>query len=172
MDRILYFRITGKKEKSGNYRVQIFRNRSHGKDIIYLQLCGYPGKEQVPLVQGEMQKALERILTYGKKEEKPLPTYMVYEYGFEKWLENVEYATLWRRLWHLPVYDAFHEKENAEYMLAQVPADCFPSEMWILGYGPDMKDIISELSAKIIILPPNLLLRKKANNTHIMRGVL
>lgn len=101
------------------------------------------------MVQGEMQKAVERILAYGKKEEEPLPTYMVYEYGFEKWLESVEYASLWRRLWHLPVYDAFHEKENAEYMLDKVPADRFPKELWILGYGPDMKDVILGLSAKI-----------------------
>ncbi len=149
MDRILYFRITGKKGKNSDYRVQVFRSWSQGKDIIYVQLCGYPDKTQVPLVQGEMQKAVERILACGRKQEETMQTWLVYENPFEKWLESVEYTALWRRLWRLPMYDAFYEKENVEYMLAKVPADNFPKEVWILGYGPDMKECILGLSAKI-----------------------
>ncbi len=149
MDRIIYFRITGKKQKNSGYRIQVFRSGSCGKDIVYVQLCGYPEKEQVPLVQGEMQKAVERILVCGRKQEEILQTWLVYEYGFEKWLESVEYSSLWRRLWRLPMYEAFYEKENVEYMLAKVPAELFPKEVWILGYGPDVKEVISGFSPRI-----------------------
>ena len=149
MDRILYFRITGKRQFTSEYRVQVFRNTSNGKDIIYLQICGYPHKEQVPMVQGEMRKALERILARGKKDEESAQTWLVYEYGFEMWLENVEHTNLWRRLWHLPMYDGFYEKENAEYMLAKIPEDTFPRELWVLGYGPDIKERILQIAGKI-----------------------
>ena len=149
MDRILYFRITGKRQKNNDYRVQVFRKRSCGKDIIYVQLCGYPDKEQVPLVQGEMQKAVERILACGRKQEEVTQNWLVYEYHFEKWLESVEHTVLWRRMWRLPLYDAFYEKENVEYMLAKIPTDHFPKEVWILGYGPDIKEVIFGLSSRI-----------------------
>ena len=149
MDRILYFRITGKREFTSKYRIQVFRNQSNGKDIIYLQICGYPHKSLVPLVQGEMQKAVERILAGGRQQEEPVQTGLVYEYGFEKLLESVEYVGLWRRMWHLPVYDAFSEKENVECMLAKIPKDAFPGELWVLGYGPYTKDLIMQLAGRI-----------------------
>ena len=63
------FKTAGKREFTSNYRVQVFRNKVYGKDIIYLQVCGYPYQEQVECVQGEMQKALERILACGRKDE-------------------------------------------------------------------------------------------------------
>ena len=88
MDRILYFRTAGKREFTSNYRVQVFRNKVYGKDIIYLQVCGYPYQEQVEFVQGEMQKALERILACGRKDEEPARIGLVYDFSFEKWLEK------------------------------------------------------------------------------------
>lgn len=149
MDRILYFRTAGKREFTSNYRVQVFRNKVYGKDIIYLQVCGYPYQEQVECVQGEMQKALERILACGRKDEEPARTGLVYDFSFEKWLESVECASRWRRMWQLPMYDAFYDRANVEHMLSQVPKDAFPQEMWILGYGPDVKAYILQIAGKI-----------------------
>ena len=115
MDRILYFRTAGKREFTSNYRVQVFRNKVYGKDIIYLQVCGYPYQEQVECVQGEMQKALERILACGRKDEEPARTGLVYDFSFEKWLESVECASRWRRMWQLPMYDAFYDRAKKAY---------------------------------------------------------
>lgn len=149
MDRILYFRITGKKEYISDYRVQVFRNKVYGKDIIYLQVCGYPHKSQVSLVQSEMQKAVERILACGRKNADPIRTFLVYDHSFEKWLEHVEYTNTWRKMWHLPMYDEFYEMENVECMFAQIPKDAFPGDVWVLGYGPKIKERICKIAGKI-----------------------
>lgn len=149
MDRILYFRIAGKKAYTSDYRIQVLRNQAYGKDLLYLQICGYPHKSQVLQVQGELQKAVERILTYDRRNEEEVQTWLVYDYSFEKWLEYAEYTNLWRRLWHLPMYDAFYERKNAEYMIGKVKREAFPEEVWILGYGAEIKELVLQIAGKI-----------------------
>ncbi len=149
MDRILYFRIMHKKTYDNTYRLQVFRKLVHGKDILYLQVCGNPGREQVTLLQGEMQKATERILSYGRRDEETVITSLVYDYSFEKWLETVTYEREWRRLWHLPMYDAFYEKENVLQLFESIGKDNVPGEVWILGYGPGMQEWIPQLARQV-----------------------
>ncbi len=147
MDRILYFRIIGKKEYTNGYRVQVFRKVVGGRDVFYLQVSGQPSVDSVLSVKDEMQKALYRLLALGRQQEAYPPTYLVYEDGFEKWLESVRYDKEWRRLWSAPMYAEYHDKTNLRQMLDSVfgkegQSVAWPKEAFVLGYGPDMQDWI------------------------------
>ncbi len=138
-----------KKEYGTSHRLQIFRKEVQGKDILYLQVSGCPGREQADLLQGEMQKAADRLLSYHKRQEDEVQTSLVYDYSFEKWLETIAYEREWRRLWHLPVYDAFYEKENVMKMFESIGKKNLPMEVRILGYGPGMQEWLPYLAAQI-----------------------
>lgn len=145
MDRILYFRTVGKKEYTDRYRVQVFRKEVYGRDIFYLQVSGRPSVESVLQVKDEMQKALHRLLSLGRCREDYPPTYLVYEDGFEKWLESVRYEKEWRRLWSTPMYAEYHDKANLRQMLDAAfkkngQSVAWPKVAFVLGYGPDMQE--------------------------------
>lgn len=149
MDRILYFKMRGKKEYGAPHRLQVFRRMVGGKDIFYLQVCGYPATEQLELLQGEMQKAVDRISNHGKRIEEEIRTSLVYEYDFEKWLETLDCGSRWRRMWHLPMYDAYYEKDNVLQMLGNISKEDFPTEVWVIGYGSAMQEWISQIAGRI-----------------------
>lgn len=149
MDRILYFRMRRKKEYGAPYRLQVFRRVVGGKDVFYLQVCGLPSAEQVELLQGEMQKAVDRISNHGKRMEEEIQTSLVYEYDFEKWLEDLECVSRWRRMWHLPVYDAYYERDNVLQMLDAISKEEFPKEVWVVGYGSAMQEWIGQIAGQI-----------------------
>lgn len=152
MDRILYFRMCAKKEYGASYRLQVFRKEVFGKDVFYLQVCGKPAEDQVELLQGEMQKAVDRISSYGKRIEEEIRTSLVYDYSFEKWLDMLDCKQEWRRMWHLPLYDAYYEKGNVLQMLKTVPKAEMPKEVWVVGYGSAMQEWISQIAGQIKIL--------------------
>ncbi len=148
MDRILYFRAVGKREYANRYRVQVFRKEVYGRDVFYLQVSGHPSVEDVLLVKDEMQKALHRLLSLGRCREEYPPTYLVYEDGFEKWLESVHYEKEWRRLWSTPMYAEYHNKVNLRQMLDVTfgktgRSVAWPKVAFVLGYGPDMQEWLS-----------------------------
>lgn len=149
MDRILYFRIADKKGYKEEYRIQVFRKEVYGKDILYLQICGHPSMYSVAMVREEMQKAVDRVLSYGRKTEDFPPTYLVYEDSFEKWLESVRHEKEWRKLWKLPMYTDYYAKENLKQMLERIPKEMFPKEAWILGYGPQMQEWIPWIAGQL-----------------------
>ncbi len=149
MDRILYFRIIGKKEYAKHYRIQVFRKDVLGMDIIYLQICGYPTMDSVLPVKDEMQKAVGRILSQTRKQETILATHLVYEEGFQEWLESVRYEKEWRRLWHTPIYTNYHAKENVQRMLHMLSKEQFPQEAWILGQGPGMEEWLPIIARQV-----------------------
>lgn len=154
MDRILYFRITGKKEYSNQYRVQVFRKSVFGREVYYLQICGYPSAGSVLQVKDEMQKALDRMLTLNRQQKTHVLTYLVYEDSFQKWLEGVCYEREWRRLWRTPMYEEYHDKENLRQMLEMVTShnmagNSFPKEAWVFGYGPDMQEWLPWIAGRL-----------------------
>lgn len=149
MDRILYFRIVGKREYTKSYRVQVFRKEVLGQDVIYLQVCGYPSVDSVYLLKEEMQKAVARILAHGRKEEESPQCSLVYEESFINWLEAVQYARLWRKMWHTPMYADYHAKENLGRMLNAIPKEGFPQEAWILGYGQKMQEWLPWIAGRL-----------------------
>lgn len=149
MDRILYFRIIGKKEYTKNYRIQVFRKEVLGMDIIYLQICGYPSMDSVLSVKDEMQKAVDRILSQTRRQEVILATHLVYEEGFQEWLKSMRYEKEWRRLWHAPVYTDYHAKENVQRMLQMLSKEQFPQEAWILGQGPGMEEWLPTIARQV-----------------------
>lgn len=149
MDRILYFRMTGKKEYTGKYRIQVFRKTVLGKDILYLQVCGYPSVDSVLQVKDEMQKAVDRMLSYTRRQESFPVTYLVYEESFTKWLESVHYEREWRRLWHTPMYTDFYASENVHRMLDTVWEKGVPQEAWVIGYGLQMQEWLPRIAGKV-----------------------
>lgn len=149
MDRILYFRIIGKKEYTKNYRIQVFRKEVLGMDIIYLQICGYPSMDSVLTVKDEMQKAVDRILSQTRRQEVILATHLVYEEGFQEWLKSMRYEKEWRRLWYAPVYTDYHAKENVQRMLQMLSKEQFPQEAWILGQGPGMEEWLPTIARQV-----------------------
>ncbi len=149
MDRILYFRMTGKREYTRRYRIQVFRKDVQGVEVFYLQVCGYPSMDSVLLVKDEMQKALDRMFSQSRKPESFPTTYLVYEESFVKWLESVCYEKEWRRLWRTPMYADFHAKENVCRMLDAIPGERFPQEAWVLGYGSNMQEWLPRIAEKV-----------------------
>lgn len=138
-----------KKEYGVPYRLQVFRKEVCGKDVFYLQVCGNPGKEQVEQLQGEMQKAVARMGSYGKRIAEEIQTSLVYDYSFEKWLDAQNYRREWRRMWRLPEYDAYYEKDNVLQMLKNISKEEFPKEVWVVGYGSAMQEWISQIAGQI-----------------------
>lgn len=149
MDRILYFRMTGKKEYTKNYRVQVFRKNVWNKDIFYLQVCGYPPGGSVLQIKDELQKAVDRMLSYEKRGESDMPAYLMYEENFEEWLEGMQYEKEWRRLWRLPMYEDYPAVDNVRRMLESIPKGHFPQEAWILGCGIQMQEWLPQLAGKL-----------------------
>lgn len=149
MERILYFRIVGKREYTTKYRVQVFRKEVLGQDIIYLQVCGYPSIDSVYLLKEEMQKAVARILAHGRKEEEIPQSSLVYEESFVRWLEAVQYERIWRKMWHAPMYADFRTKENLSRMLDTIPKESFPQKAWILGYGQEMQEWLPWIAGRL-----------------------
>lgn len=127
----------------------MFRKEVYGADIFYLQVCGYPSMDSVLQVKDEMQKAVDRLLSYTKKQESFAHTCLVYEDSFVKWLESVRYEKEWRRLWRLPMYADYHTGDNLQRMLDTISKEDFPREAWILGYGPDMKEWLPRIAEKV-----------------------
>ena len=149
MDRILFFSVAkGRKELSG-HKVQIFRSQMEPFVVYYLQLCGYPRTQELPLVLGEMQKAYQRLQERFALKEKAIHTYLTFDEGFEKWLSDCTGMEEWLNAWGHPVYYDFATGENLGWMLKRTMPMVWPGKAYILGSGIGVRDWIPLIADKV-----------------------
>ncbi len=149
MDRILFFTVAkGRKELPG-HRVQIFRSQMEPFVVYYLQLCGYPQAQELPLVLGEMQKAYHHMQERFAKKEEVIRTYLTFDEGFEKWLADSGGMEEWLNAWGLPMYYDFATGENLEWMIKRAMPMVWPGKAYILGSGIGIRDWIPLIADKV-----------------------
>lgn len=149
MDRILYFRLKKNKFISGSPRLQVFCTRAVGKEIFYLQVCGYPDAEELELLQEEMCKAVNRLASRQRRMGTEQTSYLMYEDGFEKWLVSLQKEDTWRKMWKLPVYSDYYNVDNLKWMLEAIPQDAAFVNALILGSGIGMQDWLPLIAPRV-----------------------
>ena len=145
----MYFRWVKGRNDIPTYSVQILRAKREGFIVYYLQVVGEPAKAGLKDLHGEMDKALGRLEARYRKEEEELRTYLVYEAGFEKWLEASGAKQYWQQLWQLPVYSDYSNYENLKYLLQTIPKKEWPKKAVVLGCGVGIREWLPFLAEHV-----------------------
>ncbi len=149
MDRILFFSVAKGRKELSEHKVQIFRSQMEPFVVYYLQLCGYPRTQELPLVLGEMQKAYQHMQEHFGKREEVVQTYLTFDEGFEKWLSDCAGMEEWLNAWGHPLYYDFATGENLEWILKRVVPMAWSGKAYILGSGIGIRDWIPLIANKV-----------------------
>lgn len=149
MDRIIFFRMAKNRIYVSNHKVQIFRQVSDPFVLYYIQLCGNAEQMEPMQLCKEMYKAFGQLQDRYRKKEEGMDTYLLYEPGFEEWLEQRGTIRGWTKEWNYPVYQDFATPENLQWILQKIPKDLYPEKAYVLGTGMGMERWLPYVAGKV-----------------------
>ncbi|MBR6664153.1 MAG: hypothetical protein IKL22_00360 [Lachnospiraceae bacterium] len=141
--------MTKNRKEMPAHKVQIFRQVSGPFVLYYLQLCGCYEQMEPESVCKEMYKAFEHFQDRYRKKEEGMDTYLLYEPGFEEWLEQKGTVRGWTKEWKYPVYQDFATPENLQWILKQIPKNQYPDKAYVLGTGMGMGEWLPLVAGKV-----------------------